>query len=456
MIFPLPGGGRMGFMKTRRLIPVFVLAAFFITGLFWGAPAQQKQVDVITVNDIITPAIAEFINRSIDQAVKNRAQCLVIQMDTPGGLDLSMRDIIKDIMAADIPVVVYVAPSGGRAASAGAIITLAADIAAMAPGTNIGAAHPVAMGGGQMSRTMAEKVLNDSVAYVTSLAEKKGRNVKEAVRFVKDSISITASEALRLKVIDLMATDLNELLGKIDGKTIGKDGKTFKLATKDAKVNRVEMGIRQRILAALSNPNISYILMMIGLVGLYFELAHPGAIFPGVIGGICLILAFFAFRTLPVNYAGVLLIILGVILFIVEIKVPSYGLLTVGGVISLVLGSIFLFESSVPFLRASLAVILPTVAVVAGLCILAMTLAIRAQMAKPTTGPEGLAQETGIARTRISPEGKVFIHGELWNAYADEVIEEGDRVRIVATEGLKVKVKRALPGQDSGAEKLAS
>ncbi len=430
-------------MKPRCLFPALVLAAILSMGFPSLPAAQQKHVDVITVNDIITPAVAEFINHSIEQAVKDRAHCLIIQMDTPGGLDLSMRDIIKDIMGADIPVIVYVAPSGARAASAGAIITLAADIAAMAPGTNIGAAHPVAMGGGQMSRTMAEKVLNDAVAYVTSIAEKKGRNVQQAVRFVKDSVSITASEALRLKMIDLMPADLNELLTKIDGKTIEKGGRTFKLATKGAKINMIEMGIRQRILAALSNPNISYILMMIGLVGLYFELAHPGAIFPGVIGGICLILAFFAFRTLPVNYAGVLLIILGVILFIVEIKVPSYGLLTVGGVISMALGSIFLFESSVPFLRASLAVIVPTVAVVAGLCILAMTLAIRAQMSKPTTGSEGLSQEIGVARTRISPEGKIFIHGELWNAYADEVIEEGDRVRIIATEGLKVKVKRA-------------
>ncbi len=441
-IFPRPKGRKEGAMKWRCLFPLLVLGAFLFASLPWAAGAQQKQVDVITVNDVITPAVAEFINRSIEQAVKDRAQCLVIQMDTPGGLDLSMRDIIKDIMGADIPVVVYVAPSGARAASAGAIITLAADVAAMAPGTNIGAAHPVAMGGGQMSRTMAEKVLNDAVAYVTSIAEKKGRNVKQAVRFVKDSVSIPASEALKLKMIDFMPTTLEELLNQIDGKTFEKNGRTMKLATKGAKINMVEMGIRQRILAALSNPNISYILMMIGLVGLYFELAHPGAIFPGVIGGICLILAFFAFRSLPVNYAGVLLIILGIILFIVEIKVPSYGLLTVGGVISLALGSVFLFESSVPFLRASLTVIIPTVAVVAGLCILAMTLAIRAQMAKPATGSEGLSQEIGVARTRISPEGKIFIHGELWNAYADEVIEEGDRVRIVATEGLRVKVKK--------------
>jgi membrane-bound serine protease (ClpP class) len=285
--------------------------------------AQGKHVDVITVNDIITPAVAEFIGKAIDQATKDHAECLVIQLDTPGGLDLSMRDIIKEMMNADIPIVVYVAPSGARAASAGAIITLAADIAAMAPGTNIGAAHPVAMGGGQMSRTMSEKVLNDAVAYVTSIAEKRKRNVQVAVRFVKESVSIPANEALKLKVIDFIAQDLPELLQKIDGRTVEKPRGTVKLATKGAKIDFLQMGFRERLLAALSNPNIAYILMMIGLVGLYFELAHPGAIFPGVIGGICLILAFFAFRTLPVNYAGILLILLGVFLFIAEIKIPS-------------------------------------------------------------------------------------------------------------------------------------
>ena len=402
----------------------------------------ERQVDVIKVNDIISPAIAEFITRSIEEAARNKAQCLVIQMDTPGGLDLSMRDIIKDMMSSDIPVVVYVAPSGARAASAGALITVAADIAAMAPGTNIGAAHPVAMGGGQMSRTMTEKVLNDAVAYVTSIAEKKKRNVQVAVRFVKESVSIPANEALKLKVIDLIASDLNDLLQKIDGKTIEKPLGTIKLSTKGAKVNFIEMGFRQRFLSALSNPNLAYILMMIGLVGLYFELAHPGVIFPGVIGGICLILAFFAFRTLPVNYAGILLILLGVFLFIAEIKIASYGLLTVGGVVSLALGSIMLFESPAPFLRASLSVIIPTVAVTAAFFIFAMTMAIKAQMAKPATGSEGIVDETGIARTRIAPEGKVFVHGEFWNAYSEKIIEEGERIRVLKTEGLRLKVEK--------------
>ncbi|HSR11528.1 MAG TPA: nodulation protein NfeD, partial [Thermodesulfobacteriota bacterium] len=360
----------------------------------------------------------------------------------PGGLDLSMRDIIKDIMNADIPVVVYVSPSGARAASAGVFITIASDIAAMAPGTNIGAAHPVAMGGGKMDRTMSEKVVNDAVAYIQSIAEKRGRNVKWAAQAVTESVSITETEALRQKIIDLIAKNMDDLLEKIDGKKIEKGRRTFTLATKGAKQNVVEMGFRERFLATLSNPNIAYILMMIGMIGMYFELSNPGAIFPGIIGGICLILAFFAFRTLPVNYAGVLLILLGVLLFIVEIKVPSYGLLTVGGIISLAIGSIMLFDSPIPYLRASLAVIIPTVAVTAGFFIFAVTMTVRAHMAKPATGREGIRGEIGTAATRIAPEGKVFVHGEFWNAYADGTIEEGEKVRVVSAEGLKLRVEK--------------
>ncbi|MBI5968741.1 MAG: nodulation protein NfeD [Deltaproteobacteria bacterium] len=423
----------------------FFLSIFFLSIILlafpWISATQEKRVDVIKINDIITPAIAEFISKSIEQASKDRAECLIIQMDTPGGLDLSMRDIVKDIMNADIPIVVYVAPSGARAASAGVFITLAADIAAMAPGTNIGAAHPVAMGG-RMDRTMAEKVVNDAVAYIKSIAAKKGRNVDWAVRAVKESVSIPETEALKIKVIDLIAKDINDLLEKIDGKTVEKPRGKIKLAVKGLKINTMEMDFRQRVLAALSNPNIAYILMMIGLVGLYFELAHPGAIFPGVIGGICLILAFFAFRTLPVNYAGILLILLGVFLFIAEIKIPSYGLLTVGGIISLALGSIMLFDAPVPYLRASFSVIIPTVAVTAAFFIFALTMAIKAQLAKPATGSEGISGETGVARTRLDPEGKVFVHGEWWNAYSDESIQEGEKIRVLKTDGLKLKVEK--------------
>jgi membrane-bound serine protease (ClpP class) len=423
---------------------------FFLFLCVWGvwlclprlSGTQEKFVNVLKINDAITPAIADFISKGIEQSSRERAECLVIQLDTPGGLDLSMRDIIKDMLNADLPIVVYVAPSGARAASAGVFITLAADIAAMAPGTNIGAAHPVSVGGGKMDRTMAEKVVNDAVAYIESIAAKKGRNVKWAAKAVRESVSITETEALKIKIIDLIAKNMDDLLAKIDGRTVEKPSRTIKLATKGLQTKVLEMGFRERFLAILSNPNIAYILMMIGLVGLYFELSNPGAIFPGVIGGICLILSFFAFRTLPVNYAGVLLILLGVFLFIAEIKIPSYGLLTVGGVISLALGSIMLFESPLPYLRASLTVIIPTVLVTAAFFILAVTMTIRAHMAKPATGAEGLVGEIGTAATRLTPEGKVFVHGEFWNAYADEPIEAGEKIRILKTEGLKLKVVR--------------
>ncbi len=430
-------------MAKKILISSVIVLSFVFWGFSLPIQAQERYAAVIKINDVITPAVAEFINRAVEQASKDKAACLIIQMDTPGGLDLSMRDIIKDIMNADIPVVVYVSPSGARAASAGAIITIAADIAAMAPGTNIGAAHPVAVGGGKMDRTMAEKVVNDAVAYVKSIAQKKGRNVDWAIRAVRESVSIPETEALKLKVIDLIAKDLDDLLAKIDGRTVEKPKGAIKLATKGVKIQFIEMGFRERFLATLSNPNIAYILMMIGLVGLYFELAHPGAIFPGVIGGICLILAFFAFRTLPVNYAGVLLILLGVFLFLAEIKVASYGLLTMGGLISLAIGSIMLFSSPVPFLRASLAVIIPTVLVTGAFFIIAMTAALKAQMAKPATGFEGLVGEIGVVRTRLAPEGKIFVHGEFWNAYADEVIEPDAKVRVLKAEGLRLKVERA-------------
>ncbi len=429
-------------MKPKQMFLYIFLLGMLLMAIPWPLAAQKKQVDVIKINDAITPATADFISKSIEQAVKNRAECLVIQMDTPGGLDMSMRDIIKDIMNADIPVVVYVAPSGARAASAGVFITLAADIAAMAPGTNIGAAHPVAVGGGKMDRTMADKVVNDAVAYIQSIAEKKGRNVKWAEQAVRESVSITEKEALKIKVIDLIAKDLTDLLEKIDGKTIEKPRGKIKLATKGLKTNVMEMGFRQRFLAVLSNPNFAYILMMIGLAGLYFELSNPGAIFPGVIGGISLILAFFAFRTLPVNYAGVLLILLGVFLFVAEIKVASYGLLTMGGLVSLTLGSIMLFESPIPALRASLTVIIPTVLFTAAFFFFAVTMAVKAHLAKPATGAEGLVGEIGVAQTRLSPEGKVFIHGEFWNAYTDEAIEEREKIRVLKTEGLKVKVEK--------------
>src|SRR3990172_6408561 len=327
---------------------------------------QVPFVNVAEVDGIISPATADFIIESIVQSSKQGAEAIVIQIDTPGGLDLSMRSIIKEILNADIPVVVYVAPSGARAASAGAIIALAAHIAAMAPGTNIGAAHPVAMGGGQISKTMEEKVVNDAASYVKSIAEKRGRNAQWAVDAVRKSVSVTESQALNLKVINLIAPDINSLLDQIHGRKVALPKKEVVLSTRGAKVNHLKMGFRQNLLAVVSNPNIAYILMLLGMAGLYFELANPGAIFPGVVGGISLILAFFAFQTIPVNYAGILLILLAIILFIAELKVASHGILTGGGLISLALGSLMLFQSPLPYFRPDMSVLVTAIVVVGG------------------------------------------------------------------------------------------
>ena len=426
-------------MKTK-IVSLFIFNLLFLAITSY---AQSKQVDVVTIDGIINPVVAEFLTKAIKRSTEQEAECLIIQMDTPGGLDLSMRSIIKEMMSSDIPIIVYVSPAGARAASAGAIITIAADIAVMSPGTNIGAAHPVALGGGEMGDEMAAKVENDAAAYVESIATKRNRNKEWAIKAVRESVSIGAQEALEKNVIDIIASDLSDLLTQIDGREIKTATGNKVLATKGSTIQYIEMGLREKVLDTLSNPNISYILMMVGLLGLYFELSNPGAIFPGVIGGICLILAFFAFQTLPVNYAGVLLIILSLILFILEIKVTSFGMLTVGGIIALTLGSLMLFDSSVPFARVSLDVIIPVVVITSSCCALIVLLAIKAHRRKPTTGREGLLQAQGITKSTLDLEGKVFIHGEYWDAVSSEPIPEGTRVEVLEVQDTILKVKKA-------------
>ena len=303
---------------------------------------------VITVNGVINPASAEYIGKSIKRANEQKAEAVVIELDTPGGLDTSMRDIVKNIIGSEVPVIVYVSPSGARAASAGVFITLAAHVAAMSPGTNIGSAHPVGVGE-KMDKVMSEKVTNDAAAYIKSLAEKTGRNAKWAEDAVRKSVSATEEEALKLKIIDFVSDDLNVLLSTIDGKKVKTVAGERILKTAHVNVVREEMSLRHKILNVITDPNVAYMLMLLGFYGLFFELTNPGAIFPGVMGGICLILAFYAFQTLPVNYAGLLLIILAIILFILEIKIISHGVLTIGGVIAMLLGSLMLFESPGPF-----------------------------------------------------------------------------------------------------------
>jgi membrane-bound serine protease (ClpP class) len=430
-------------LRNKINIAILVLVLMLMVTLYDQIHSAEKKpvFDVITVSATITPPVAEYIVQNIDASAKGGSDGLIILLDTPGGLDLAMRDIAKGILNSSIPVVVYVHPSGARAASAGVIITIAAHIAAMTPGTNIGAAHPVGLGIGGTDKIMMKKVENDAVAYVRGIADKRGRNADWVEKAVRKSESITAEEALKLKVIDYVAADLKGLLEQIDGKEVTLLTGKKVVRTKDVIINEKRMDTRQRILAAISDPNIAYILFLVGLAGLYFEFAHPGVILPGVVGGISLILAFFALQTLPVNYAGVLLILFGIILFIAEIKVISHGLLTVGGIISLVLGSLLLFESPDPALRVSWSVMIPTLTIICLFFAGIIALVLKAQMRKRRTGKEGMVGEEGRTVTNVYETGKVFIKGEYWDAASDTHVEKGKKVKIVKVEGLKIKVE---------------
>lgn len=434
-------------MFRKRSIIVIIFLISMILSVLFPLPSLSEEkkpiYNVITVAATISPPIATYILQRIEEASKEGADGLIILLDTPGGLDLAMRDIAKGILNAPLPVIVYVSPSGARAASAGVIISVSAHVAAMAPGTNIGAAHPVGIGiGGGMDKTMKEKVENDAVAYVIGIAKKRGRNEEWVERAVRKSVSIPAEEALRLKVIDFVATDLNQLLQQVDGKEISlTSGRKMILKTKGAVTREKKMGLRQGILAALGDPNIAYILFLLGLAGLYFEFAHPGVILPGVVGGISLILAFFAMQTLPVNYAGVLLILFAIILFIAEVKVMSHGILTIGGIVSLVMGSLMLFDSPDPALQVSLKVMIPALAVISMFFAGVIALVVKAQMRKRHAGREGMMGAEGEAVTDIHEKGKVFIRGEYWNAWSDHFVEKGKKIRVVGVEALKVKVE---------------
>lgn len=407
-----------------------------------AASIQKGEVIVLRVEGVINPVVASYLGKGIEKANKDKAVLIIIQMDTPGGLDKSMRSIIKDMLSSEIPIAVFVGPSGSRAASAGTFITIAAHIAAMAPGTNMGAAHPVQMGG-QMDEEMSKKVENDAVAYIKSLAEKRNRNVEWAEKAVRESVSIAEKEALEMNVIDMIATDLDDLIEKLDGREVVMDKGSVTLQTKGQKINPIEMSYSQKILDTLSDPTVAYILLMLGFYGLFFELASPGLILPGVFGAISLILGLYSLQTLPVNYAGLMLMILALILFIAEVMVTSYGVLTIGGIISMILGSLMLFDTSVPYMRVSLEVILGFSLGTAGLFTFLIGAAVRAMFRKPSTGFEGMIGETGVARTQLNPKGVVFTHGELWNALSqDGTIEKGERIDVVGREGFTLYVKK--------------
>ena len=423
-------------MKPKNLI--IALLPFFVPLLINAAGAAKGDIYIVEVADAISPGVAEFINSSIAKAEKEEAACVIIELDTPGGLAESMRIIIQSILGSKVPVVVYVSPPGARAASAGVMITMAADVAAMAPGTNIGAAHPVGAGGQEIGGKMSEKVINDMVAHAKSVAEKRGRNQKWVEQAIRESVSVTETEALKENIIDLIAKDTDDLIRQLDGRDILGKG-VLQLA--DAPKVIVKPSMRTKILKTISDPNIAYILLMIGLAGLYFELSHPGAIFPGVIGGISLVLAFFALQTLQVNYAGILLIVLAIIFFIMEMKISSYGLLSVAGFISLLLGSLMLFKGTGPDMKLSLTVLLPTIILISGFFAFVAGLVFRAQISKPRTGTKGLVGEIGVVKKALTPEGKVFVHGELWNAKARKEIAEDVKVRVVNVENLILEVE---------------
>ncbi|WP_447975365.1 NfeD family protein [Nitrospira sp. Kam-Ns4a] len=437
-----------GLAVCVRLFPGlrFVIASTFLLGVTAQSAAATQAVVLATYEGVINPVTAEYFHDALAFAEEQRALALILRLDTPGGLDSSMRLIIKDITNSPIPVVVYVSPSGGRAASAGVLITLAAHVAAMAPGTNIGAAHPVAMGGGEMDKTMKEKIENDMVAYIKSIAEQRKRNVAWAEDAVRKSVSVTEKEALQLKIIDLVADDLPQLLDKLEGRTVAVGTGTVTLHLKRAEVREFAMGWRLEMLKALSDPNIAYVLMTIGMIGLLAELYNPGAILPGIVGAISLILAFYSLQSLPVNYAGVLLILLGIILFILEVSVTSYGLLAIGGVVSMILGSLMLIKAEAPFLKISWSVILPVVTLAGAFSLFVVGMAVRAMRRRPRTGSEGMVGLVGVAKTALAPQGKLLVHGELWDAISEQPLQAGEYAEVTRIDGLKLYVK-PLPKQ---------
>jgi membrane-bound serine protease (ClpP class) len=429
-------------MKRSSVLLVLVMLALLLQA--GACPAQTRAVYTLTAVGSINPGLAEFIVTGIKEAEKQQAEALVIQLDTPGGLDSSMRQIVQAISNARAPVIVFVAPSGARAASAGVFITQTAQVAAMAPGTNIGAAHPVSIGmGGKLDKTMEKKVVNDFVAYGRALAEERGRNADWIEKAIRQSVSISATEALKLKVVDVLADNLSDLLVKINGRRVLVQGKPHFLKTVGVPVKEIPEGLRHRILKYIADPNIAFILMMIGLAGIYFELAHPGVVLPGVIGTLCLLLAFFAFQTLPINYIGILLILLAFIFFILEFKVTSYGLLSLAGVVSLFLGAVMLFRGEGSDMGVSWGVLIPTVMTVSLFFILVAGIVFRSHFQRSLSGTAGMLGERGVAYTALAPEGQVFIHGEYWNAVSDEPIAAKETVEVLEVKDLKLRVRRA-------------
>ena len=429
----------------RPLLAIVAFLAGFAALLPTAGPARASQpVASIEMDGAITPVTVRLLTMALDRAQSEGAQALIVQLNTPGGLERSMRSMVQTILGSPIPVIVYVAPTGARAASAGVFITMAAHVAAMAPATNIGAAHPVAVGG-SMDKEMSKKVENDAAAFARSIATERGRNAEWAEKAVRSSVSATEREAVKLKVVDLVAENVPDLLAKLDGRALKTPKGSVTLATKDAPVKVIEVRFRDRFLALISDPNVAYLLMMAGMLGIFFELSNPGSVLPGVIGGISLILAFFAFQSLPVNWAGLLLILFGLVLLIAEIKIVSHGVLAIGGVVAMLLGSLMLYDApETRGIRLSWFVIIPTVGTTAGLVFFAVTMGVRALYRPSVTGSSAMVGRIGVTRTPLGPEGQVLIDGELWRAVSpDGRIEAGEAVQVTAIDGLTIKVIRS-------------
>lgn len=429
---------------NRNYIFIILLLLMFLFGASASIASDSNQVDLLQiVGGTINPISADFIINAIDEAENNRSQCLIIELDTPGGLISATQDIVKRMLVSKVPLVVFVHPSGSGAVSAGVSITIAAHIAVMAPGTNIGAAHPVGIGKTDSTDVSIKKATNWWATFNRSIAEKRGRNADWIEKAVRESESITETEALEMGVIDFICPDLDSLLILLNGKKVAVDSGDVTIETSAVKIVRHEMNWRAKILDMISNPSIAYILLMLGILGMYFEFSNPGAILPGVLGGIFLILAFFAMQQLPINVAGILLILFATLLFVLEIKVTSYGILTIGGIVSMLLGSLMLFKST-PSLTIHLPIglILAVTLTTSAFFIFAIAMALRTHRQKVTTGKEGIMQELGVAETNIDPEGLVRIHGEYWNAASDEKIEKNDKVQVIKVEGLKLIVKK--------------
>lgn len=426
-------------IKVKRyFFPVLLILC--LTTLGYGSIIK------ITVNAPIHPITSEYILKSLEKADRENASLIIISLNTPGGLDTSMREIIEKILSTKTPVVAFVSPSGARAASAGFFIGVACDLFVMAPGTNTGAAHPVGISitGQQMDETMADKVTHDAASYIKSISEKRGRNAKMAEDAVRESLSYTEKEALEGGLIDLIAKDEQEIIDFFHNKTIQKfDGEEIILDLQDEEIVDLPMTARQKFLLTISNPNLAYILLMLGLLGLYFEFSNPGAILPGVLGGLCLLVAIFSFQILPINYVGLILILLSIGLFILELKIQSYGILSVGGVLAMVIGSIMLIDAPIPELRPSLMFIIPVAIGLSLIFLFLIILAVRVHMRKALTGKEGLVGKIGVAQTDLNPEGKVFVHGEIWNAEAQQDIPQGAKVKVSEVlENLKINVTK--------------